>query len=421
MNVSSLRFLAVAATCLVVTGCTGGGPAASGGGDSDTLKYLVEEPEDAAATQRLEDHLADFEESSGIDVELSTLPFDTMRTVLQTQLRSGEGPDVFNWGSGPGFGGALAEAGLVADLTAAYEENGWEVYDFAKERVTVDGKVYGVPGEMETIGLYYNTEIFADLGIEPPQTLDDLRAAAETIKAAGIVPMALGDQEGWEGGHLLSMALGSDIGSEGVEAMIAGEASWDSPEVVAALTLWKDYNDAGLLSESPTSVDYDTANAQFYSGEAAMVPTGSWLVDEIRTNADFEAGYVPFPGPDGPGIFTGGLGSGPYVSASTQKTEQALQLVDFLASPEHGRWTVENLQTIPPMPIETDGLEVTPLQAQVLEDVAALADGGDFGQNIDVLTTDAFNEGMYDSVQGVLTGQVTPEEAAAALQAVSQG
>ncbi len=420
MHVSSWRFLAVATTCLLVTGCTGGGPAASGGED-EALTYLVEEPEDAAALQRLEDHLAEFEESSGVAVELQTLPFDTLRTVLQTQLRSGEGPDVFNFGSGPGFGGALAEAGLLYDLTAAYEENGWEVYDFARERVTVDGEVYGVPGEMETLGLYYNTEIFADLGLQPPQTTADLRAVADVVRQAGIVPLAVSDQEGWQGGHLLSMALSSDVGSDGVEALIAGEASWDSPEVVAALSLWKDLQDAGLTSESPTSVDYDTSTAQFFSGEAAMIPTGSWLVNEIDSNAEFEAGYVPFPGPDGPGIFTGGLGSGPYVSATTQRPDDAVALVDFLASPEHGAWTVENLQTIPPMPIETEGLEVSPLLAQVLEDVSALADGGDLGQNIDVLTTDAFNEAMYDSVQGVFTGQVTPQEAAAQLEAVSRG
>ncbi len=421
MRISALRIVAVATTCLVATGCTGGAPASSGEGSSGALKYLVEQQEDPEAAKALEDRLADFTEETGVDVELSTLPLDTMRTVLQTQLRSGEGPDVFNWGSGPGFGGALAEAGLVQDLTAAYEENDWQVYDFAKERVTVDGKVYGVPGEMETLGLYYNTQIFTDLGLAPPQTLDELRAAAEEIKAAGIVPLAVGDQEGWEGGHLLSMTLSNSVGSDGVEALIAGEASWDSPEVVSALALWKDLNDAGLLSESPTSVDYDTSTAQFFSGEAAMIPTGSWLINEIGANADFEAGYIPFPAQDGPGIFTGGLGSGPYVSASTQKQEAALQLVDFLASPEHGRWTVENLQTIPPQPIDTAGLDVDPLLAQVLQDVSTLSTGGDFGQNIDVLTSDAFNEAMYDSVQGVLTGQSTPEEAAAALQAAAQG
>src|SRR3712207_8858699 len=95
-----------------------------------------------------------------------------MRTVLQTQLRSEEGPDVFNWGSGPGIGGALAEAGLLLDLTDAYEENGWEVYDFAKDQVTLDGKVYGIPGEPETIGVFYNKEAFDNLGITEPTNLD---------------------------------------------------------------------------------------------------------------------------------------------------------------------------------------------------------------------------------------------------------
>src|SRR3712207_4768077 len=155
-----------------------------------------------------------------------------MRTVLQTQLRAEEGPDVFNWGSGPSFGGALAEAGLLYDLTDAYEEHDWQVYDFAKERVTVDGKVYGIPGEMETIGIFYNADLFAEQGIEPPQNLDDLVQASETLREAGITPMAVGDKEGWEGGHLLSMALSSMVGSEGMEALLAGEQSWESPEVV---------------------------------------------------------------------------------------------------------------------------------------------------------------------------------------------
>ncbi len=144
---SSPKVLTTALLCLLVTACTGqtgsddagDGGGGGGGGDTATLRYLVEQLEDADELTRLEEHLADFEESSGIDVEVQQLDVDTMRTVLQTQLRAEDGPDVINWGSGPGLGGALAEAGLLYDLTDAYEENGWEVYDFAKERVTYDG------------------------------------------------------------------------------------------------------------------------------------------------------------------------------------------------------------------------------------------------------------------------------------------
>ncbi|MCW2792296.1 MAG: extracellular solute-binding protein family 1 [Nocardioides sp.] len=415
--------VAAAALSLAVAGCTGQAPKSDGNdGDSQTIKYLIEEPEDAAALDALKKHIGEFEKESGITVEVDTLPFDTMRTVLQTQLRSGDGPDVFGWGSGPGFGGALAKAGLVQDLTDAYAKYDWQVFDSAKERVTVDGKLYGVPGELETIGIFYNKDLFAKLGIDEPQSIGDLEAAASTISDAGKIPLAVGDKEGWEGGHLLSMALSSAVGSSGMEALFAGDASWDSPEVVSALDFWAKFNDEGYLPESPTSVDYDNSIALYYSQDAAMIPTGSWLVGEIDDNADFETGYIPFPAPDGPGIFAGGLGSGPYISAGTSKTDAALKFVNFLASPEHGAWTVENFHTIPPMPLDTAKLDVSPLFRQVLDDTAALADGGagDFGYNIDVLTSDAFNEALYDGVQAVLTGQKTAEEVASDLEAAAQ-
>ena len=79
------------------------------------LRYLIEEQEDAAAFQLWEDRMDEFEAANeGITIELQQAPIDSMRSVLQTQLRSGEGPDVFRWGSGPSFGGALAEAGRQA-------------------------------------------------------------------------------------------------------------------------------------------------------------------------------------------------------------------------------------------------------------------------------------------------------------------
>jgi raffinose/stachyose/melibiose transport system substrate-binding protein len=421
---SSSKVLAVSA-CLLATACTGqsgsGDASGGGGGGADSLRYLIEQLEDADELTRLEEHLADFEESSGIDVEVQQLDTDTMRTVLQTQLRADDGPDVINWGSGPGLGGALADAGLLYDLTDAYEENGWEVYDFAKERVTYGGRVYGIPGEMETVGLYYNTQVLSDLGIQPPRTLDELRAACRRLAEAGVTPMALGDQEGWPGSHLLSMALSSAVGAEGMEALLSGERSWESPEVVDALTFWKEANDNGWLGESPVSVDYDTMTAQYLSGDAAMIPTGSWFINDLAIGADFESGYVPFPSPGGDGVFASGLGSGPFVSAASDNPEGAIELLDFLASEEHAQWTVENLKTIPPRPVDTAGLEVDPLLAQVLEDVSALSEGGGgLGYNIDVLMPEAFNQAMFDGVQAVLTGQSTPAEVAASLQAAAQ-
>jgi raffinose/stachyose/melibiose transport system substrate-binding protein len=127
---------------------------------------------------------------------------------------------------------------------------------------------------------------------------------------------------------------------------------------------------------------------------------------------------MPFPAEDGPGIWTGGLGSGPYISANSQNPEAALAFVNYLVSPEHGRWVVENLATIPPYPVDTEGLEVSPLFAQVLDDTERFAGGdADFGSNIDVLSTDVFNQAMFDGIQAILTGQKTAEQVAEDLDA----
>ena len=413
---------AAAVLLLGLTACTGGTLGNGGdGGDSNSIRYLVEQPEDPAVLETLTAHIAEFEKASGITVELEAMPQENMRTVLQTQLQSGEGPDVFSWGSGPGYAGALAEAGLLYDLTDAYADFDWPIYDFAKDRVTFDGKIVGVPGEMETIGLFYNKDVFADLGIDQPENLADLESAAATIRDAGIIPLGVSDQEGWQGGHLLSMVLSSRIGSEGVDALLAGETSWDSPDVIESLKFWEDANKSGLLPPFPTSLSYDNANAQFFSGEIAILPTGSWMVSGIDENADFEVGYIPFPSADGAGIFTGGLGSGPYISANTTKVDAALKFLDFLVSAEHGRWTVENIGAIPPYEIDTAGIDASPLFAQVLADTSKFSGGtGDFGVSIDVLATDTFNEAMWNGLQAILSGQATAAEVAAALEVAAQ-
>lgn len=425
-RLASLSVAAIVAGGLALSGCTGvvdpsAGAAPSQAEGKVSLRYLIEEPEDAAALKAIEEMIGKFETQKGIDVKVESMPFDTMKTVLQTQLRSGDGPDVFKWGSGQGFGGSLAEADLLLDLTDAYSQYKWPVYDFAKEQVTFDGKIMGVPGTMETVGLFYNKDIFSELGIPEPKSLPDLKAAADKVKAAGKTPFALGDKEGWEGGHLLSIALSSEVGSEGIRKLVAGESSWDSPEVVKALRVWSDFNDAGYLPKSPTSLTYDAQNALFLSQKAAMVPTGSWFVDAIQNDAKFEAGYIPFPAEASAGIFSAGLGSGPYVSKATKHQKEALEFINFLTSQEVGSWTVQTLTEIPPYPVDTTGLEVSPMFQQVLADTAKMGSGGgDMGLNIDVLMSDTFNEAMTDGIQGLLTRQKTPEQVAAALQAATQ-
>lgn len=414
----------VTAVALALTGCTGGAPGADQSSApqetaaAQEIRYMIGQPEDPADLELVEADLKAFEaQNAGITVKLDVIPSENVRTIVQTQLRSGEGPDVFGYDTGPGFAGALAKAGLVYDLTDAYAEKGWPIYDFAKERVTFDGKIVGVPSDIEEVGIFYNKDLFEKLGISEPKSLDDLRGAAKKVADANLIPLAVSDKEGWQGGHLLSMVLSSDVGSKGMNDLLAGTVPWDSAPVKNALGVWDEFEAAGYLTPSPVAVTYDNANALFFSGKAAMNPTGSWLAQDLERNVKFDVGFIPFPSASGPGIFSGGLGSGTFVSASTKKAEASIKFLDYLMTPEHGRWQVEKRHTIPAFPVDTAGIKASPLFTQILNDAAKIAEGtGDFGYNIDVLTTDAFNNAMWKGVQGVLTAQTTPEKVAAELQ-----
>jgi raffinose/stachyose/melibiose transport system substrate-binding protein len=419
-----LPALALASALLATTSCTGGSPGTSASdvpqqtSGPEQIRYMIGQPEDPGDLDLTKADIKTFEsQNPGITVKLDVVPSDNVRTVLQTQLRSGQGPDVFGYDTGPGFAGALEKAGLLYDLTGAYAKNGWPIYDFAKQRVTFDGKVVGIPSDIEELGIFYNKDLFAKLGIAQPHSLDDLRAAARTVADAKLVPLAVSDKEGWQGGHLLSMALSSQIGSQGMSDLLSGKTSWDSPAVISSLSVWDDLAKAGDLTSSPVAVTYDSANALFYSGKAAMNPTGSWLTQDLQRNAKFGVGFIPFPAQAGPGIFSGGLGSGTFVSASTKHAEASTKFLNYLVSPAHGRWQVENYHTIPAFPVDTSGVKASPLFAQILGDASKIAAGsGDFGYNIDVLTTDTFNNAMWNGMQGILTGQTSPNAVAKNLQ-----
>jgi raffinose/stachyose/melibiose transport system substrate-binding protein len=406
---------AFAAAALVMTGCTGGAPGSSDSGGAQ-VTYLIGQPDTPGQLKAIKADIANFEKKSGVSVKLNVSPGTSIRTLLQTQLRSGSGPDVFGYDTGPGFAGVLAKAGLLYDMTSHYEKKDYPVYDWAKKTVTFDGKVSGIPDQIEEVGLFYNKDIFKENGIEVPNNLGDLESIAKTLKAKGIIPFTLSDKEGWEGGHMLSMSLASRVGAEAQKDLIAGKSNWNSPQVAASINTWKEFTDEGWTPPSANAITYNNANALFYSGKAAMNPTGTWLVQDLASSTKADIGFIPFPGPKDKGVAIGGLGNGTFMSAKAKNPKAALKFMDYLVSPEHGTWAV-NQYLIPAYPVSTENVKTTPLFQQVIADTAAYAKGsGGVGQNIDVSATDVFNKAMWDGMQGVLSGKLTPDQVAQNLQ-----
>ncbi|MDQ3217975.1 MAG: extracellular solute-binding protein [Actinomycetota bacterium] len=424
--VSRRLIVGAALGSLLLSACISGtGGSSSDGGSEEggptVIRYFVgieETPELEAEAKTI---IEDFEaENPDIDVERESISAEDQRTVIQTRLRSPQPPDVFGFDTGPGFAGVLAKADLLYPLEDAYKEHDWPVYDWAKARVTYDGVLSGVPGSVEEIGVFYNQDLFSELGFEEPQTIEELDQIAQAVKTEGLIPFAFGDQEQWPAGHLFSIAASNVLGPEGLDQALYGSAKWNSPEVVEGIDLmFSEFVEKGYYPEDVNAITYEDANNLFYAGKAAMAPTGTWLVPEIdSTVQDFKVGFFPFPAIDDTGIAPpSGVGGGLFVAADTEEPEAALKLIDYLQFNEQRvKEDLERANTIPAFKVDTSDLDLTPLFRSVLDDLAEAENPDSFGYNIDVLAPAGFNDVMFKGFQSVLAGERTAQEQADALQ-----
>jgi len=381
------------------------------------VRFLIGTRETAALETVVTEIQVDrFEEQHpNIELQRETLQPDEVRREIQSRLRSTEPPDVFAYDTGPGFGGVLADAGLLRSLENAYKKHGWDIYDWAKQQATYDSTVYGVPDQVEEIIVYYNKNLVPEV----PHTVVELRQISGELKGRGKIPLAFGNQEQYPASHMFSIGVSNMLGRKGLDNILYGDGRWDTTQVVEAIELmFRDFVESGYYPKNPNALSYDSANALFYSGEAAMNPTGTWLVSEVvQAVQEFEVGYFPFPSIDGSGISPpAGVGTGWFVAKDAKNPQGAITFIDYLLQDDTARLTIENLNTLPAHPVNTEGLDVPELFKMVLDDLSDSPQAEALGYNLDVLTPQSFNEVMYTGFREVINGVRSPTEQAGALQ-----
>ena len=382
---------------------------------------------EARHAEALESLLTNFEaEHPHVTISAEFQDFDNMKTIVKTALASGTGPDLVIYGPGAGFMGPLVEAELLLPLDQYKEEYGWEdhIYQWTFESTSFDGSLYAIGNELEFIGIYYNEAIFSELGVSEPETYEELLQIGETAMAAGYIPISFVNKPGWPAFHVFSAFANNLAGKEGIEAAIFGDASWAGPAFIRAIEMpFVELNQANFFVPSPNALGYDEGNNIFYTGQAAMHLTGTWLVGRILDNADFEVGFFALPSIDGSVVLPpGGMGSAVMISAATSHPDEAAALLDFLFAEESARIWIEEGNVIPPIDVDPSGFELPGLFQFVIDTVRAnsTAGGLGLGYNIDVLTPPEFNTVMKDGFQAVLEGTRSPQEQAEALQAAKE-
>ncbi|HWO97689.1 MAG TPA: ABC transporter substrate-binding protein [Bacillus sp. (in: firmicutes)] len=212
---------------------------------------------------------------------------------LKAQFASGNEPDIFNNG---GYQEAITWKEKLEDLS----DQPWvkDAYETALEPMTMDGKVYGQPLNLEGYGFIYNKDLFEKAGIkELPKTLSELEAASKKLKAAGITPFSVGYGEWWIiGQHLLNLAFAhQDDPDAFIKGLNEGTGKITGNEKFNELTDLLDLT-VKYGNKNPLTTDYNTQVTQFATGETAMVQQGNWvqpMIDKITPNMNI--GFLPMP------------------------------------------------------------------------------------------------------------------------------
>lgn len=321
----------IAATCaagvmLAVASCGD-----SGAGEGTLQLILTTNPWSTQIVERV----GEFEEQSGIDVEVTQLTREQAESTLTVKLNAGASDlDVYMYAP-PQLGVQYARSGWMMDLTdrVTDEEFGWDDFmESTQDAVSYEDRVYGIPTVTEREVLFYRKDLFEEAGLQPPTTFEELEAAAAELSSddvTGYIARA-------EPSAAITQFSGFLYGHGG-DFITDGAASVNTPEAVAAYQtygdLYREYGPVGLIGTTQELV------AMFQQGDAAMmIDAEVWwgeLVDPNSSSVDPEnVGVAPLPG--------GAAGSRPYnipsqalaINPDTSMPDEAWQFVEWATSPE---------------------------------------------------------------------------------------
>jgi arabinogalactan oligomer/maltooligosaccharide transport system substrate-binding protein len=343
----------------------------------------------------------------GLTVDVVNYDYEKLRDIFQTSAQAGPGPNLLwtvNDHAGP-F--------ATADLIDPVDNIGIDLSHFvpgALEPVALNGQHWGIPLSYGTnLMLMYNKKLVD----HAPADTDEMIQMAKNFAAAHPGSYGLAFNLGepfwlvpWLGG------FGGKVFAEDGKT-----PTLNTPEMVKALQLVSDFKTKDKIV--PQECDYFCADSLFKDGKATMIINGDWSLNDYASNQNIDLGTAPFPkitGADYPKPFTAGR----YIIFPKSQTEDqraaALNLTQCLISDEvQLRWLKEQKRMPAVQRLFDDPLIINdPILAGSAADLLN-------GTGIPPATEMRCNwDAMKPPLDNVLAGKMTPEEAAAAMQASAE-
>lgn len=233
----------------------------------------------------------------------------------------------------------------LVDLTP-YVDDEWRSFmsDVGVKVNSRDGQLYAIPVIRQVMGYYYNTELFAQAGIEKPaETWEEFFEICDKLLAAGITPLSMDTADsGWCSSLLLGAIIGtSDAGEEFMN--VVQPDNYSTPELIEAAamvqTMFQKYTTADAIG-----AEYAVAANNFWNEKTAIVANGPWMVKKFYSTDYCEEGFgdkiavAMYP----EGLMYNSAQTGWSIAAKTpEKIEASLEFVKFMTNEESQRLILE--------------------------------------------------------------------------------
>lgn len=300
----------------------------------------------------MEQKAAEFEQETGIRVKFEEIGWGEAWQKITTAVTIGEGAHVMQVGTTwtPFFAGT---GGLV-ELNIQ-DFGGKDAYMKANlTSNTLNDKYYGIPWIAETRVLFYNTEMFAEAGVEPPQDWDELIKVGQKIvdvHGSGTA-IALAGTNAWDLIHNWAIMLwsrgGDMLNYRNTKAIFNSDAGVEAMEYYVSLV------GQGLAAKACAEYNQPQADSAFINGDVAMCFMGPWNIAGIENdNPELPYSIVQPPaGLFGRSSFSGGSNLIIRANASKKEIDAAKKWIKFLMRKENLVDYTQNLSHMLPASVE---------------------------------------------------------------------
>jgi sn-glycerol 3-phosphate transport system substrate-binding protein len=225
-----------------------------------------------------------------------------------------------------------ADANYITDFYDAFMANSKD-----------GGKVYGILFQRSTPVLYYNKDLFKEVGLNPDQAP---KTWAEMVDMAKKLTKSDGSRWGVEipsDGFPYWVFEGMAIGNGKNFVDDTGTKTFfNDPAVVQALDAWVGLGTKDKV-EPASIVIWNTTPDDFLGGKAGMIWHTTGSLTNILKNAKFPVGVGFLPGLKQPGAPTGGGNFYLFKKTPAEKQAAAWKFIQFMSSPEYAaKWTIDS-------------------------------------------------------------------------------